>query len=93
MAAYFTSEAAAREDERKEPPPELKVQMKEMAALSWGAGVLRPQATLAVLPTLSWPHLVWELASWLGLSGGAGERLTLPLTVAGDLGKRRSAQR
>jgi hypothetical protein len=36
MAVYFTSEAATREDERKEPPPELKVQMKEMAALSVG---------------------------------------------------------
>jgi hypothetical protein len=34
--AYFTSEAAAREGERKEPPPELQVQMEEMAALSVG---------------------------------------------------------
>jgi hypothetical protein len=36
MALYFTSEAAAREGERKEPPPELKAQMDEMAALSIG---------------------------------------------------------
>jgi hypothetical protein len=36
MAMYFTSEAAAREGERKEPPPELKAQMEEMAALSVG---------------------------------------------------------
>jgi hypothetical protein len=36
MAIYFTSEAAAREGERKEPPPELKAQMDEMAALSAG---------------------------------------------------------
>jgi hypothetical protein len=35
-AIYFTSEAAAREGERKEPPPELKAQMDEMAALSVG---------------------------------------------------------
>jgi len=36
MALYFTSEAAAREGERKEPPPELKAQMEEMEALSIG---------------------------------------------------------
>jgi hypothetical protein len=36
MAIYFTSEAAAREGERKEPPPELKAQMDEMAALGVG---------------------------------------------------------
>jgi hypothetical protein len=36
MAVYFTSEEAAREGERKEPPPELKAQMEEMAALSAG---------------------------------------------------------
>jgi hypothetical protein len=36
MAVYFTSEAAAREGERKEPPPELQAQMQEMAALSVG---------------------------------------------------------
>jgi hypothetical protein len=36
MAVYFTSEAAAREGERKEPPPELQAQMEEMAALSVG---------------------------------------------------------
>ena len=34
MAVSFTSEAAAREGEPKEPPPELKVQLDEMAALS-----------------------------------------------------------
>jgi hypothetical protein len=36
MAVYFTSEAAAREGERKEPPPELQAQMEELAALSVG---------------------------------------------------------
>jgi hypothetical protein len=36
MAIYFTSEAEAREGERKEPPPELKAQMEEMNALSVG---------------------------------------------------------
>ena len=33
MAVYFTSEAAAREGERKQPP-ELQAQMDELAALS-----------------------------------------------------------
>jgi hypothetical protein len=36
MAMWFTSEAEAREGERKEPPPELKAQMEEMGALSVG---------------------------------------------------------
>jgi hypothetical protein len=36
MAMYFTSEQAAREGERKEPPPELKAQMEEMDKLSVG---------------------------------------------------------
>jgi hypothetical protein len=36
MVIYFTSEEEAREGERKEPPPELKAQMDEMAALSIG---------------------------------------------------------
>jgi hypothetical protein len=36
MAVYFTSEAEAREGERKQPPPELRAQMDEMAALSVG---------------------------------------------------------
>jgi hypothetical protein len=36
MAIYFTSEAEAREGERKEPPPELRAQMEEMDALSVG---------------------------------------------------------
>jgi hypothetical protein len=36
MALYFTSEAAAREGERREPPPELKAQMEEMDALTVG---------------------------------------------------------
>ena len=36
MALYFTSEAAAREGEQKEPPPELKAQMEEMGSLSVG---------------------------------------------------------
>lgn len=36
MAIYFTSEAAAREGERKDPPPEMQEMMKEMDALSVG---------------------------------------------------------
>ncbi len=36
MSIYFTSEAEAREGERKEPPPELKAQMDELNALSAG---------------------------------------------------------
>jgi hypothetical protein len=36
MAVYFTSEGEAREGEGKQPPPELKAQMEEMAALSVG---------------------------------------------------------
>jgi hypothetical protein len=36
MAVYFSSEEAAREGERKEPPPELKAQMEEMSALTIG---------------------------------------------------------
>ena len=35
-AVYFTSEAEAREGERKEPPPELKAQMDEMMQLLAG---------------------------------------------------------
>jgi hypothetical protein len=36
MAMYFTSEEAAREGERTEPPPQLKAQMEEMNQLSVG---------------------------------------------------------
>jgi hypothetical protein len=36
MALYFTSEQAAREGERKEPPPKLRAQMEEMNKLSIG---------------------------------------------------------
>jgi hypothetical protein len=36
MAIYFTSEAEAREGERKQPPPELQAQMEEMGSLSVG---------------------------------------------------------
>lgn len=36
MATYFTSEEAAREGERKEPPPELAAMMKEIGELSVG---------------------------------------------------------
>ncbi|MGH3460756.1 MAG: hypothetical protein ACRDP9_04700 [Kribbellaceae bacterium] len=36
MALYFTSEAEAREGERKEPPPELKAEMDELNALGDG---------------------------------------------------------
>jgi hypothetical protein len=36
MCIYFTSEAEAREGERKEPPPAIKAQMDEMGALQTG---------------------------------------------------------
>jgi hypothetical protein len=36
MVMYFTSEEAAREGERKDPPPQLKAQMEEMNQLSVG---------------------------------------------------------
>ena len=36
MVMYFTSEAEAREGERKEPPPELRAQMEEMNKLRIG---------------------------------------------------------
>ena len=36
MVLYFTSEEAAREGERKEPPPALRAQMAEMGQLSIG---------------------------------------------------------
>jgi hypothetical protein len=36
MAVYFTSEAEAREGERKQPPPELQAEMDELAAMSVG---------------------------------------------------------
>ena len=39
MAIYFTSEEAAREGERKEPPPEMQKMMEEMYALSIGEPV------------------------------------------------------
>jgi hypothetical protein len=36
MVMYFTSEAEAREGERKEPPPGIRAQMEEMNALNIG---------------------------------------------------------
>jgi hypothetical protein len=39
MALYFTSEAEAREGERKAPPPELAAIMKEMDAITVGETV------------------------------------------------------
>ncbi len=39
MAIYFTSEEAAREGEKKEPPPEMQEMMTEMNALSIGEPV------------------------------------------------------
>ncbi|MEU4605091.1 hypothetical protein AB0F43_19080 [Kribbella sp. NPDC023972] len=36
MAIYFTSEAQAREGEKKEPPPELQAQMEELNSLASG---------------------------------------------------------
>jgi hypothetical protein len=39
MAIYFTSEAAARAGEQKEPPPQMQEMMKEMAALTIGQPV------------------------------------------------------
>jgi hypothetical protein len=84
MAVSFTSEAAAREGEPKEPPPELKVQMEEMAALSVGEPEfldLRPWLSAS---TLRWTRPAWGADILVGL-GEAGERLTLPLTVGSDL--------
>ena len=37
MRLYFTSEEAARDRVKKEPPPELQAVMKEMDSLSVGA--------------------------------------------------------
>jgi hypothetical protein len=39
MVIYFTSEEAAREGERKEPPPEMEQMMKEMDSLTVGEPV------------------------------------------------------
>jgi hypothetical protein len=39
MVLYFTSEAEAREGERKQPPPELEAMMKEMDAITVGETV------------------------------------------------------
>ena len=39
MAIYFTTEEAAREGEKKEPPPEMQEMMKEMDALTIGEPV------------------------------------------------------
>lgn len=39
MAIYFASEEAAREGERKDPPPELEEMMREMEALTVGEPV------------------------------------------------------
>jgi hypothetical protein len=39
MVMYFTSEADAREGERKEPPPEMRAAMEEMNKLSVGETV------------------------------------------------------
>jgi len=36
MAMYFTSEEAAREGEKKEPPPEMVEMMEQMQALTLG---------------------------------------------------------
>ena len=36
MAIYFTSEDAAREGEKKEPPPQMQATMKELDALTVG---------------------------------------------------------
>jgi hypothetical protein len=36
LAIYFTSEQAARDGERKQPPPQLKAEMEEMAQLNIG---------------------------------------------------------
>jgi hypothetical protein len=89
----FTSEAASREGEPKEPPPELKVQLEEMAAL----GVGEPEFFDLKQPWLYAPRCAGlarpgELAFWLGWAR-TGDLLTLPLTVRSDLGKRWSAQR
>jgi hypothetical protein len=68
------------------------VPTRDAAAEHRRAGVLRPQATLAVRPTLRGlvrPGAGISCWAW----AAAGERLTSPLTVGSDLPKRRSAQR
>ena len=51
-AVWFTSEAAAREGEAKEPPPELAAQMRELNALSVG----EPEVWDLTDPWLAAPH-------------------------------------
>ena len=60
MAVSFTSEAAARQREPKEPPPELQAQLEELAALSVGEPEFfdLKQPWLYV-PTLSWTRPAW----------------------------------
>jgi hypothetical protein len=71
MAVSFTSEAAAREDERKEPPPELKVQMEEMAALGVGEPeFFDPEQPWLYAPTLRWTRPAWGAGILVGLGEG-----------------------
>jgi hypothetical protein len=93
MEVYFTSEAAAREGELKEPPPELKVQMLELAALSVGEPEFFDSSNPGCTPHAELARPPWGADILDGGWARAGERLTLPPTVASDLGKRRSAQR
>jgi hypothetical protein len=92
MAVSFTSEAAAREGEPEEPPPELQVQLEEMAAL----GVGEPEFFDLKRPWL-YAHAKPD-SPGLGadILVGLGEARRTPnfaLTVGSDLGKRSSAQR
>ena len=51
---YFTSEAEAREGERKEPPPEWQATMEELTKLSVGeTGLHRPAETGPAVPAVS----------------------------------------
>jgi hypothetical protein len=70
MAVYFTSEAAAREGERKQPPPELQAQMGELAALSVG----EPEFFLNqpwLYSHAETSPAVWSTSSWAGSRSAA----------------------
>jgi hypothetical protein len=59
MIMYFTSEADARESERKEVPPELRANMEEMNKLSVGEPRRRDSAELCVFD----PKAAWRAAA------------------------------
>ena len=77
MAMYFTSEAEAREGERKDTAGAEGPDGGDAAAQRRRAGVLRPQATLAVRPPLrGLARPGAGISCWAGAA--AGERLISP---------------